>query len=63
LDHTVPWDQGGLTCECDLAPLCRHHHRCKQAEGWHLTQHQPGILTWRVPSGRTYTTNPTRYSL
>lgn len=20
LDHTVPWDQGGLTCECDLAP-------------------------------------------
>jgi hypothetical protein len=32
LDHTVAWDQGGLTCECDLAPLCRHHHRCKQAE-------------------------------
>ena len=23
LDHTVPWDQGGLTCECDLAPLCK----------------------------------------
>ena len=23
LDHTVAWDQGGLTCECDLAPLCR----------------------------------------
>jgi len=22
LDHTVPWDQGGLTCECDLAPPC-----------------------------------------
>jgi hypothetical protein len=22
LDHTVPWDQGGLTCECDLAPQC-----------------------------------------
>jgi hypothetical protein len=20
LAHTVPWDQGGLTCECDLAP-------------------------------------------
>ena len=30
LDHTVPWDQGGITCECDLAPLCRHHHKCKQ---------------------------------
>ena len=23
LDHTVPWDQGGLTCECDLAPTCK----------------------------------------
>ncbi len=22
LDHTHPWDQGGLTCECDLAPPC-----------------------------------------
>jgi hypothetical protein len=22
LDHTVPWDQGGLTCECALAPSC-----------------------------------------
>ncbi len=23
LDHTDPWDQGGLTCECNLAPLCK----------------------------------------
>ena len=23
LDHTVPWDQGGLTCECGLAPQCK----------------------------------------
>ncbi len=23
LDHTVPWDQGGITCECDLAPWCK----------------------------------------
>jgi hypothetical protein len=23
LDHIVPWDQGGLTCECDLAPRCK----------------------------------------
>jgi len=23
LDHTVPWDQGGLTCECGLAPRCK----------------------------------------
>jgi Domain of unknown function (DUF222) len=61
LDHTVPWDQGGLTCECGLAPLCRRHHRSKQAEGWHLDQPQPGLLKWRVPSGRTYTTTATVY--
>ena len=23
LDHTIPWDQGGLTCQCGLAPLCK----------------------------------------
>jgi hypothetical protein len=61
LDHTVPWDQGGITCECGLAPLCRHHHRCKQAEGWHLQQPEPGVLVWRTPSGRSYTTTPTEY--
>jgi hypothetical protein len=63
LDHTVPWDQGGLTCECGLAPLCRRHHRCKQAEGWHLEQTEPGILVWRVPCGRSYVTVPTEYAV
>jgi hypothetical protein len=62
LDHTVPWDQGGVTCECDLAPLCRHHHRCKQAEGWRLAQPEPGLLVWRTPAGRRYVTTPTRYT-
>ena len=61
LDHTVPWDQGGITCQCDLAPLCRHHHRCKQAEGWRLEQPEPGVLIWHTPAGRTYVTRPTRY--
>jgi len=61
LDHTHPWDQGGPTCDCNLAPLCRHHHRCKQSEGWQLTQPEPGVLVWHTPSGRTYTTVPTEY--
>jgi len=59
LDHTVPWDQGGLTCECNAAPLCRHHHRCKQAEGWRLEQPEPGLLIWHTPAGRSYATTPT----
>ena len=61
LDHTLAWEHGGITCECDLAPLCRYHHRAKQAEGWRLEQPEPGVLKWRTPAGRTYTTTPTRY--
>jgi Domain of unknown function (DUF222) len=63
LDHTLAWDKGGITCECGLAPLCRHHHRCKQAEGWQLSQPEPGVLQWRTPHGRTFTTTPTEYPI
>jgi hypothetical protein len=60
LDHTVPYP-AGLTCQCDLSPPCRHHHRVKQAPGWRLEQPRPGIMTWHTPSGRVYTTRPTVY--
>ena len=30
-DHTIPYDKGGRTCECNLYPLCRRHHQTKQA--------------------------------
>jgi Domain of unknown function (DUF222) len=63
LDHTDPRHQGGRTCECNLALLCRHHHRCKQAEGWRLAQPEPGVLVWHTPAGRTYTTTPTQYPM
>ncbi len=48
--------------ECNHSPLSRHHHRCKQAEGWHLEQNTPGITHWTTPTGRHYTTTPTTYS-
>jgi hypothetical protein len=60
-DHTIAYDQGGRTCECNLAPLCRRHHRTKQATGWQLTQPTPGTLTWTLPHGRSYTTTPGTY--
>jgi hypothetical protein len=60
-DHTTPFDQGGITCECNLAPLCRQHHKTKQAQGWDLTQPQPGILVWTAPHGRSYRVLPDRY--
>jgi hypothetical protein len=60
-DHTVPYHRGGRTCECNMHPLCRRHHRAKQAPGWHLAQPEPGVLTWTLPNGRTITTRPERY--
>jgi len=63
LDHTTPWHLGGLTCPCNLSPLCRHHHKCKQRDGWKLEQPKPGVLVWRTPAGRTYTTRPSEYQV
>jgi Domain of unknown function (DUF222) len=58
LDHNIPHDQGGRTCECNLAPLCRHHHRCKQSNGWRLEQPSPGTMRWTTPAGRRYLNGP-----
>jgi hypothetical protein len=60
-DHTIPYDQGGRTCECNLYPLCRRHHQTKQARGWQLRQPEPGLLIWTTPSGRRYTISPEPY--
>ena len=62
LDHTTP-HPAGPTCQCNLAPKCRRHHRCKQAPGWHVDQPAPGIMRWTLPSGRTHTTTPTEYDV
>jgi hypothetical protein len=61
LDHTVPYDQGGPTCPCDLGAVCRRHHRLKQRAGWSLVQPSPGTFQWTTPAGRTYTTRPAPY--
>jgi hypothetical protein len=61
-DHTQPWEDGGLTCECNIAPLCRRHHQIKQAQGWKLEQPEPGVLVWVTPAGLTRTTAPTSYA-
>jgi hypothetical protein len=59
LDHTIPWGRG-RTCQCNLAPLCRKHHRAKQTPGWRLLQPWPGLLIWVTPSGNWHITLPTR---
>jgi hypothetical protein len=42
-------------------PLCRRHHRAKQARGWQLTQPEPGMMLWITPSGRGYATGSAAY--
>jgi hypothetical protein len=59
-DHTVPYPDGP-TCECNLGPKCRRHHRAKQAPGWRVERPEPGTARWTLPNGRTHTTHPTTY--
>jgi Domain of unknown function (DUF222) len=61
LDHTVPWDKGGITCRCNLGGGCRTHHRIKQLPGWKLEQPQPGEFVWTTSAGRQYRVYPDRY--
>ena len=51
----------GRTCECNIGPVCRRHHKAKQAPRWHLEQPEPGVMTWRLPSGRVYKTTGDPY--
>ncbi|MCW2906461.1 MAG: endonuclease [Actinomycetia bacterium] len=58
LDHTVPYDQGGLTCPCNVSGGCRHDHRMKGSTAWRLEQPRPGTLIWTAPSGLSWTVTP-----
>lgn len=49
-DQTIPAHQGGPTCPCNLSPLCRRHHRLKQARGWRLVIEQDtNEARWTTP--------------
>jgi hypothetical protein len=50
-DHCVPYDAGGSTCSCNIAPVCRGHHRAKTHGGWAYLILRPGHYLWRSPSG------------
>jgi len=53
-DHTVPYDQGGPTCSCNIAPLCRGHHRAKTHDRWRYRFIRPGTYLWASPHGYWY---------
>jgi hypothetical protein len=60
-EHTIPYHQGGRSCECNAGPCCRRHHRAKQTAGWQLSQPRPGTFVWSTPHGRSYQTEPDAY--
>jgi hypothetical protein len=63
LEHNTPYEAGGRTCLCNTGPKCRHDHRLKQHPKWRVDQLPDGTFRWTTPSGRTYTTEPTRYPI
>jgi hypothetical protein len=62
-EHNTPYEAGGRTCLCNTGPKCRHDHRLKQHPKWTVDQLPDGTFRWATPSGRTYTTEPTRYPI
>jgi hypothetical protein len=63
LDHTRPFDQGGLTCPCNIGGECRSHHQLKQHPRWSLRQLADGVFQWMTPAGRSYVSRPDPYCL
>jgi hypothetical protein len=63
VEHNTPYETGGRTCRCNTGPKCRHDHRLKQHPKWTVDQLPDGTFRWTTPSGRTYTTEPTRYPI
>ncbi|MQW76222.1 DUF222 domain-containing protein [Nocardioides sp. dk4132] len=50
-DHVVAHGAGGSTCSCNLAPLCRRHHRAKTHTGWTYDKTDAATCFWRSPHG------------
>jgi hypothetical protein len=60
-EHNTPYEAGGRTCLCNGGPKCRCDHRLKQDPRWTVDQLPDGTFRWTTPTGRQYTTEPTRY--
>ncbi len=48
-DHVVPHAREGPTCSCNIAPLCRRHHRIKTHTAWTYTVLEQGTYLWSSP--------------
>ncbi|WP_244930114.1 HNH endonuclease signature motif containing protein [Nocardioides sp. W7] len=50
-DHIDPAARGGPTCDCNIAPLCRRHHRAKTHTRWRYDKLDDTTFVWRSPNG------------
>ncbi|MQW76906.1 DUF222 domain-containing protein [Nocardioides sp. dk4132] len=50
-DHVTAHGAGGPTCSCNLAPLCRRHHRAKTHTAWTYDKTDAATYLWRSPHG------------
>jgi hypothetical protein len=58
LDHSTPFEQGGVRSAANLGPLHRGHHNDKTHHRWRLQQPEPGRFVWTAPTGHTYDVDP-----
>lgn len=56
-NHVIRWPQGP-TCECNLVPLCRYHHRLKTHTRWRIALRPDRGVEWPTPHGRAITVYP-----
>ncbi len=58
-DHQVPHADGGASCDCNLAPLCRRHHRLRTHAGWRYTSLDETTYLWSDPHGQQFLVDTT----
>jgi hypothetical protein len=58
LDHTVPYQDGGLTHASNIKCYCRFHHLLKTFWGWKDEQFTDGTVIFTLPGGQRYVTLP-----
>jgi hypothetical protein len=57
IDHRVAVIDGGPTCPCNLAPLCRHHHRAKHEGRRQYFLKEGSGYRWISPLAHHYTSD------
>ncbi|WP_165372350.1 HNH endonuclease signature motif containing protein, partial [Nocardioides iriomotensis] len=53
-DHVQPHAEGGPTCSCNIARLCRRHHRLKTHTAWRYEALERGSYLWTSPHGLSF---------